>query len=80
MEIRVKNRWLAKPPAVLLAVALILGLSSFAWAARTHGPAIFIPQPTYNAGKIVEGKILTHTFVIKNRGTQDLVIRNVKPG
>ncbi len=65
---------------VCLLAGMAMGLSSVIGAAAIRGPAIFIPQPTFNAGEIIEGKTLTHTFIIKNRGSQDLVIKNVKPG
>jgi len=44
------------------------------------GPSIVILQPTFNAGKVTEGDVVVHTFMIQNKGTQTLVIKNVKPG
>ncbi len=39
-----------------------------------------ISNPTYEAGKVLEGSEIVHTFVLKNEGTKDLIIKNVKPG
>ncbi len=47
---------------------------------KKKGPKIFIPQPTFEAGKVVEGDSVTHTFLVKNQGNQDLIIKSVKPG
>lgn len=80
MSYHLKGSIIAKGLPALLAGLLILGGALGVWAAPARGPAIFVPQPTFNAGKVIEGKILIHTFVIKNRGKSDLVIQSVKPG
>ncbi len=46
----------------------------------TGGPSLVISNPTYEAGKVLEGSEIVHTFVLKNEGTKDLIIKNVKPG
>ena len=42
-------------------------------------PRIDIPKETWNFGKVKEGKILKHTFIIKNVGSTELEL-NAYPG
>ncbi len=44
------------------------------------GPLLVIAQPTFEAGKVLEGEEIVHTFIVQNKGAKDLVIKNVKPG
>ncbi len=44
------------------------------------GPSLVISHPTFEAGKVLEGNEIVHTFILQNKGTKDLVIKNVKPG
>ncbi|MBW1659212.1 MAG: hypothetical protein JRJ48_01780 [Deltaproteobacteria bacterium] len=45
-----------------------------------EGPSLVVAQPTFEAGKVLEGEEIVHTFIIQNKGTKDLVIKSVKPG
>jgi hypothetical protein len=45
-----------------------------------EGPSLVIAQPTFEAGKVLEGDEVVHTFIVQNKGSEDLVIKNVKPG
>ena len=49
-------------------------------AKAKEGPSLVIVRPTFEAGKVLEGEEIVHTFVIRNKGIKDLVIKNVKPG
>lgn len=43
-------------------------------------PQITIDAPNYDFGKIYEGEKISHNFTIKNTGTAELTIKDVKPG
>ena len=43
-------------------------------------PVLVIPSPRHDAGRHWEGETVTHTFEVKNGGTAELRILNVKPG
>lgn len=41
-------------------------------------PSIFVPEPRYEFAPIVDGKVVTHDFVIQNKGDAPLIIERVK--
>jgi hypothetical protein len=43
-------------------------------------PAISFDANQFDAGEVWEGDIVTHSFIVKNTGTGELNIYNVKPG
>ena len=43
-------------------------------------PVMEIPSPRHHAGTHWEGEIVTHGFEVKNTGSSELRILNVKPG
>lgn len=43
-------------------------------------PEIFLETSEYDAGEVYEGTSVTHSFIIKNKGKGDLLIKKVKPG
>jgi hypothetical protein len=43
-------------------------------------PTISFDNITYDAGEVWEGDTVSHTFTVKNTGTEVLNIKNVKPG
>jgi hypothetical protein len=43
-------------------------------------PVVEIPSPRHDAGTHWEGEIVTHGFEVKNAGSSELRILNVKPG
>ena len=43
-------------------------------------PEIFIETKEYDIGKVYEGTLATHAFIVKNKGKGDLLIKRVKPG
>jgi hypothetical protein len=58
---------------LLLVVAVSYGQSG--------KPKIVISQPVFDAGEVIKtGPAIEHTFVVKNTGTADLNILEVKPG
>jgi hypothetical protein len=67
---------------ILLLVGLMGGFySSFAQAVAPEAkPVAEILSPRYDAGTHWEGEIVTHVFEVKNAGSSELRILNVKPG
>jgi hypothetical protein len=43
-----------------------------------QGPSIFFPEPEWDFGKIKEGEKAEHVYIVENRGSDILVINNVK--
>jgi hypothetical protein len=43
-------------------------------------PRVVVPQMEYVFDPVFEGVQIKHDFVIENRGTAPLVIKNVRPG
>jgi len=71
---------------VARACAALLVLLAFVAAGRAdetpppaRGGTLQVAEPTWDAGKIVRGTKLTHSFVLKNVGTTELSI-DAKPG
>jgi hypothetical protein len=52
--------------------------SPAAVATDQQAPELFLVEPEYNAGKIKQGDVIKHTFVVKNRGLGQLNIEKVK--
>jgi hypothetical protein len=67
---------------VILLVILIGGFySTFAQAVAPEGkPVVEIPSPRHDAGTHWEGEVVSHSFEVKNTGSSELRILNVKPG
>jgi hypothetical protein len=59
---------------IILACLLFLGGSVFA----DKGPRIKFKEESKDFGKMNQGKVLTHIFVFKNEGDENLVIERVK--
>ena len=78
---KMKLRGILKWQIVLL-VGLIGGFYfSFAQAVAPEAkPVVEIPSPRHDAGTHWEGEIVTHGFEVKNTGSSELRILNVKPG
>ena len=43
-------------------------------------PHIAIDAANYDAGEIYEGETIVHSFILKNTGTAELTIKDVKAG
>ncbi|MDR1546716.1 MAG: DUF1573 domain-containing protein [Deltaproteobacteria bacterium] len=70
-----------RPPAVPL-VVLLIWLSLPAWAAQAAlkaGPALVIDEPVFMAGRVAPDAVVEHDFVVRNEGTEELVIEDVSP-
>ena len=66
----------------LFALAVVLLLVSAARAqnsAAEPAPKLVIKEKGHNLGEVKKGVQAQHTFVFKNEGKADLVIKNVAP-
>jgi len=65
-------------------VILLVGLIAYSGLAQAVAPeakpVVEIPSPRHDAGTHWEGEIVTHGFGVKNTGSSELRILNVKPG
>jgi hypothetical protein len=52
----------------------------FSAANEDFRPEIYIENSNYDAGKVMEGTVIDHTFTIYNRGGEILNIKAVRPG
>ncbi len=60
----------------LLAVSLMLTATVLC---QNNDPKIVIDKTEHNFGEVKKGENVSHTFVFKNEGKADLLIRNVAP-
>ncbi len=60
---------------------VLLFVASIALTAASGTPKMVIEQVTHDAGEVYRtGTPIEHAFVVKNTGTSDLTILEVKPG
>lgn len=75
-------RLLAAGSAALLVLATVAPAPAFAQAAAAPAaaaPKVVLPEEKKDAGTVAKGEVIKQTFVIKNAGTADLLITDVKP-
>jgi len=75
-----KMRWLTG--AVFLALMIPAG-SGAPYAkgnAAGDGPVIEIKNTSHDFGEVFKNEKFVHAFIVRNAGTADLVIEEVKPG
>ena len=61
-------------------VGIALGLTlAGSLALAQDGPKLVSPEPIFDAGVVVKGKIVSHSFPIENQGSSALEIREVRP-
>ena len=72
-----KLRW-----QVILIAGLIAMISPIASQAESSAtkPVLEIPSPRHDAGTHWEGEVVSHTYQVKNTGSEQLRILSVKPG
>jgi Spy/CpxP family protein refolding chaperone len=64
----------------LFALAALLLLASAAFAqGSADAPKLVIKSKEHNLGEVKKGTQAQHTFVFKNEGKADLLIKNVAP-
>ena len=77
MQLFSKLRW-----QVILFTFLVVALSPLASQADSSAakPALMIESPRHDAGPHWEGEVVSHTYQVKNTGSEELRILSVKPG
>ncbi len=65
--------------AVMVMLSLSVALSAVTLAQKTGAPKLVVEKADHDFGKVIEGKVVTHTFKLRNEGSADLVIKNVSP-
>lgn len=77
MQLFRKLRW-----QVILIAGLIAAVNPAVSQANPAAakPVLDIPSPRYDAGTHWEGEVVSHTFQVKNSGSEELQILSVKPG
>ena len=66
-------------PHILL-LFTIISLPLFSEAQEISRPQIYVEKINYDAGKVMAGTVIDHTFTIYNRGKEILNIKGVRPG
>jgi len=64
---------------ILWAIIFLAWGTSPAQEEKNKGPLLKIDTPTFDMGEIEEGNPITHTYIVKNAGTEDLKIEKVHP-
>jgi hypothetical protein len=64
---------------ILLLFAILLS-PLFSEAVEDSRPQIYFEKINYDAGRVMEGTVIDHTFTVYNRGGETLNIRAVRPG
>jgi len=77
MQLFSKLRW-----QVILIAGLILAIYPIVSQADSSAakPTLDIPSPRHDAGTHWEGEVVSHTYQVKNTGSEELRILSVKPG
>jgi len=77
MQLFRKLRW-----QVILIAGLIAAVNPAVSQANPGAakPTLDIPSPRHDAGTHWEGEVVSHTYQVKNTGSEELQILSVKPG
>ena len=62
---------------VLISVALLVLFAGFSIAESAAGPKLVVAEPAHDFGTVFEDSKITHDFVIKNEGDQELIIEKI---
>lgn len=75
-----KNPWVMM--ATMLFLIMLADVPAGLCAVVESQPvsAVFFPEKVFDFGLVLEGKEITHDFVVRNLGKSELLIQNVKPG
>jgi hypothetical protein len=63
----------------MVMLSLSVALSAVTHAQKTGAPKLVVEKADHDFGTVVEGKVVAHTFKLRNEGSADLVIKNVSP-
>ena len=68
---------------IVLTVLAVLVVSAGAFGQDSDGdgkPIAFFPEASYEFAPVPEGTVIHHDYPVKNKGTADLEIQDVKAG
>jgi len=74
-----RYRSISRLVAFAVAALLPVGLAAPALAQGAAAPKAVIAEDKKDVGTVAKGELIKHTFVVKNAGTADLLITDVKP-
>lgn len=72
--------WLFDTLAGVLLAMVALSLTVGAVRPALAQPRAYLAHPVHHASGVVEGQILTHEFILENRGDAPLEVVRVDPG
>jgi hypothetical protein len=61
-------------------VTLLSGSLALGAQAQTPAPAAVVSKPSHQFETVLEGQVVTHDFVVHNKGSADLQIEKIKTG
>lgn len=67
---------------MMIGVLIIMLVSAACSAGKNNQdpPKFYVRHRTFDAGKVYEGRDITHVFKVRNNGKGELHIINVRPG
>jgi hypothetical protein len=60
-------------------VVVIVGLI-FLYEAQAGQPKVLIPETSWDYGYVPGGSVVSHSYLVRNAGTDTLKIKSVNPG
>jgi len=78
MKQLIRIKFLKMISLAIFLIFVLLGTSP-AQEEKGKGPKISVDALSYDLNDIEEGSPITHTYVIKNEGSEDLKIEKVQP-
>lgn len=69
---------MARTKTITMLVCSMLLLTGVVNAKGKRTPNIFIKERTWDFGTIEQHKVITHEFIIQNKGNADLIIEKVR--
>ncbi|MBI4719924.1 MAG: DUF1573 domain-containing protein [Chitinivibrionia bacterium] len=74
-----RNSFAVVSRSVIAALVLLAATGGLAFA-QEHQPAVVFEEIIHDFGTVFAQASYKHTFVVKNEGKADLLIKEVKPG
>ncbi len=66
--------------AAIFLLLFVLDPGAFAETTPAPAPKAVLPERTYEFEPVVEGTLVSHRFILQNRGDATLVIEQIKTG
>ena len=68
---------------IVAAIFLLLFISTLGFSAKIpvkQGPKAVLTERIYEFEPVVEGMLVSHNFILQNKGDAPLIIEKIKPG